>query len=261
MRPDIHPLSDGLGKLEYIEAVLGPAPDWLSARAVASGCQTDELRAAVLRQTGPTDERTIGVQLMTRFAETAEFAPMLYALTRRVPVLSLDSLRFQTYDGETFTRIALASGAFHCLAGDPDVNHPDARPVGSIDDLRRLLVEGLQQYHAPMVDCLQATYRLGRKVLWGRAAMGLASIVTITAEQDGMDAAVDDYRAVLGHAQELGLAPPTVEVLEESGQRRLAVWQGVCCLAYRWVPDNERCAGSCPLIPRAERVASAFAEA
>jgi hypothetical protein len=171
-------------------------------------------------------------------------------LDRRVPLDPMTEARLGPTASSPDGSIVLASGRFACLGSDRAADHPDARPVDSIEELRRVhhrvVADALM---APAVEAIVERRLVGRKALAGMVGSRLAAVAVLLArgpeERQRMSAEV--LALADGHPVSRGALPVFYETPRGRGHT-LAHVRGTCCLYYE-LPDGEKCEGTCPIAP------------
>ena len=257
-----HPIALSLARLsptdDWFEARLGPAPEgWLRAGGMGVDPEAvGELERQTRAASGAEDRLSVGTMMTWRWAEVARAASMVYLRERRIPDLDAQAVAFMTYSDDAPTRIAFASPVFACLADDPDASHPDARPVAGLEELRATLVRRIEQFVEPAVQAVSASTGLGRKPAWGLAAgAAIVEMAESLADDGEPERAAEELAALMSHARDLAMAPPSAELFHHDGVPHLALRLGACCRVYRWADrPGSKCA-FCPILSRDERLA------
>lgn len=257
-----HPIAQSLARLhptdDWFDARLGPAPEgWLWAGGMGVDPEAvRELERQTRAASGAEDKLSVGTMMTWRWAEVARAASMVYLRERRIPDLDPSTVAFVTYTDWGPTRLAFASPIFVCLDDDPDAAHPDARPVAGLEELRAALVRRIEAFVEPAVAAISEATGLGHKPAWGLAAgAAIVEMAESLADDGEPERAAEEVAALMAHARDLAIAPPSAELFQHDGAPRLALRLGACCRIYRWADrPGSKCA-FCPLLSRDERLA------
>ncbi|MFB6615975.1 (2Fe-2S)-binding protein [Streptomyces sp. NPDC085524] len=84
-------------------------------------------------------------------------------LHRRVPRLPAERVAFHRTDG----RMAVRTGTFSCLPGDPAAALPGARVVPGEEELRAEVRAAVAEHLGPLLEGFGPRMRRGRRALWG----------------------------------------------------------------------------------------------
>ncbi|MGH3646108.1 MAG: hypothetical protein ACRDTM_02875 [Micromonosporaceae bacterium] len=182
-------------------------------------------------------------------------APLTGALLteRRVPVPEPGELWLRP----SFTGVdALAVGRVGLTVLDDDpLAGPEVTAVASVDELRRVAVDGYRAVLVPLLEVVAASTRRGRRALWADAGDRLATYLLLAGRATG------DDRAGRAEADALlALAEPPLRHdpawLEFTHRGRPVVWKRrpVCCLIYQAPTFRGQYCATCPLVPESETV-------
>ncbi|MFF2525256.1 (2Fe-2S)-binding protein [Streptomyces liangshanensis] len=171
-------------------------------------------------------------------------------LHRRVPRVPVADVAFQRVLG----RMAVRTGSFACLPGDPAAGHPDARVVPDEEALRGEVRAAVAEHLGPVLEGFAPRMRRGRRALWGMATDEIVEGLWYVSHLLG-----EERRAMA--ELELLLPGATKPYVGAAGFRDLTGPDGAalatrdrasCCLHYTLRPDDT-CV-TCPRTCDADRV-------
>jgi hypothetical protein len=175
-------------------------------------------------------------------------------LCRRVPRLRLSQVWYQAALG----RLAVRTGTFACLPGDPAALLPGARVVPDEEALRAEVRESVAEHLAPLFEAFGPRMRRGNRARWGMATDEITEGLWHVGRLLG---AHEEQRAV----RELKLLlPGTTAPYTASGAgfralscpdgQALATRDRASCCGFYTVRPKEACT-TCPRTSDADRVA------
>ncbi|MFJ6116775.1 (2Fe-2S)-binding protein [Streptomyces sp. NPDC092129] len=178
-------------------------------------------------------------------------------LQRRVPRFPVDHVTFQ----RTLGRMAVRTGAFTCLPGDPAADLPRARVVADEEALRAEVRDAVAEHLGPVLAGFGPRMRRRGRALWGTATDEVVDGLLYVAQLLG-----EEPRA----RRELELLMPggTMPYAGSAGFRELTGPNGeslstrdrvTCCMFYTLRPEDT--CDTCPRICDAERVVKLTADA
>ncbi|NGO69822.1 (2Fe-2S)-binding protein [Streptomyces boncukensis] len=171
-------------------------------------------------------------------------------LHRRVPRLPLDAVAVQRTEG----RLAVRTGEFACLPGDPARGAPGATAVADEEALRAAVRDAVAGHLAPVLEGFRPRMRRGARALWGMAADEVTEGLWYLGHLLGEERRAKEEAAAL-------LPGGTPPFTRSAGFRELTAPDGAllptrdrasCCLYYTLRPDDT-CV-TCPRTGDAERV-------
>ncbi len=178
-----HPLAQTLDRVrqlnEYLKPELGTpsgiagfaAADLASGSARLAGLVV--YTQARLRTTAPTI--TASAILQSYQWPLISTASACYLVDRRVPDLSVANIRTRYSAEHEAEALALGSGRFAALPGDPAADHPDATSVADLEALRTWLRTGLEAHLGGVIADLSAHCGCKPRGLWLNVADSCAS--------------------------------------------------------------------------------------
>lgn len=171
-------------------------------------------------------------------------------LHRRVPRLTVEDVSFQRSEG----RLAVRTGAFACLPGDPAAALPGARVLAGEEELRAELRAATAEHLAPLLDAFGPRMRRRGRALWGTATDEIVEGLWYVGHLLG-----EEQRALRELGQLLpGATAPYArgaafrELAAPDEQPLLTRDRASCCLYYTLRPQDT-CV-TCPRTCDAERV-------
>ncbi|RKN06963.1 (2Fe-2S)-binding protein [Streptomyces radicis] len=171
-------------------------------------------------------------------------------LLRRVPLLAPGDVSF--HRGER--RMTVRPGAFACLADDPAVDHPGARPVADEEALRATVRRAAADHLGPVLAAFGPRMRRGPRALWGTATDELVEALWYVGSLLG-----EEERAVAEAGQLLpGAVTPFArgasfrELTGPEGEALRTRDRASCCMFYTLRPEDT-CV-TCPRTCDGERI-------
>ncbi|MEE1926844.1 (2Fe-2S)-binding protein [Streptomyces sp. TRM 70351] len=251
-------LLPGLGITEVGDGRLPAGDGWVGSAELAGGGSALD---AFLAWDGEQVERDYGTR--ARPDVIASFGLHRYAwpatllitvpwfLHRRVPRLPVDAVAFHRATG----RLAVRTGSFACLPGDPAAARPGARVVPDEEALRAEVRDAVAEHLAPVLDGFRPRMRRGPRALWGVASdeitEGLWYVGQLLGEEER---AVEEAGLLLpGSASPYPRGAGFRELTAPDGTRLATRDRASCCLFYTLRPQDT-CV-TCPRTCDAERVA------
>lgn len=179
-------------------------------------------------------------------------------LARRVPAVSLDSVRFHWHDSGYIDAVALATPRFYALPDDADAAHDDALLVADVDALRERFCVAYEEAVAAFVPAYRANSGLGAPALWAAAsdACSYTLITALTALGRGDDSDAEVAAIIQRDGSRLNRRAGVLWV--QDGPVKIPQFNRVgCCLWYTLPGNEDALCASCPLRPLEERLAMA----
>jgi hypothetical protein len=206
--------------------------------------------------------RIAGLSLAYRLGAIAAPAITTLAAMRRLPDLSAGNVLVDDSAGARIERFSLRSLRFFCLPDDPEVEHPDAMVVDTVDTLReRFHALYARAWLAELIEAVEQLSPLNEKALWGMVASGWASSAGHLAAAAGHPRrAITDVLELLAGEPRTRRSSLAFYIDDRGAGAIVRHWRGVCCLTYR-LAGNEMCEGECPLLPGGRLVLEGAASA
>ncbi|MEO7193324.1 MAG: (2Fe-2S)-binding protein [Pseudonocardiaceae bacterium] len=213
-----------------------------------------EQYAHVAEKTYVPDKTTAGYVLQWYLVIPSYLGGLLFHSARRVPALSPRQLSFRL-DAAELREVALRSGRFWCLPGDPDASHPDAMPVPNEATLGAVLRRQVIAHATRFLAVYHPQVRFGRRTQWAAVTDALDRSLLLAGRSFGSPrSGADDARLVLADGEDpLTSASTICQITDEHGHTHWTRRRGSCCFLYA-VPGIERPCTTCPRVSDAERV-------
>jgi hypothetical protein len=259
----VHPLDDTLARLGgRVHALRLGAPDgWLTLSDVCGDAYADVVDVAATgyatRRSDIRGNRML--EIWTWLVATPAAATLL--LDRRLPDVGADNVAVVPGLWVDPAPVALRSGRFWCLPGDPAADHPDATVVA---DERALVLElnaMLRERHLPeLIETIAVRSRRGRRALWRGATDQLVGAFTRAGTALGCEADAMALARIAGDGEKPMRAQVRIERFELEGLPPYTMHlRDGCCLYYRVDGRPPHCS-NCPLVDDEHRVELLAAE-
>lgn len=219
-------------------------PEWLGVDEVLA---SEGLKAAMLARVAGVSSRPDDYICTEWMIESwsrglADLAGSFMVSDRRLPDLGAENLIVAPFKGMV-SATAVKSASMTVLKGDPEAIAAGARAVDDWKGLADLMLEGLTDLFAPMVDWADGHGLRPAKTLWNSCGDRIAqSLLWCGKAFDEEDFAFELTEYLL--AQFGPMSVPVERDLDEAGQPYHL--RSTCCLNYR-TPEGGYCL-ACPLL-------------
>jgi hypothetical protein len=225
--------------------------DWTRCADVDTAHVAEWERAVAaqhVREYGRSHPTAAAAYVLGWYAGTpAMLGGAFFRLARRVPRLGRDALAFHRGREEYPDAVALLDDRFWCLSGDPSADHPGATVVAD-DAALAAVLRAQVRAHADAFLAGYPSRPLPRRALLGAFTDGVDTGLWLAGADDRL---LPDAATALPGAT---LPASTLEVLLDGrGRRHVDRRTLSCCYYFKVDPDAGPC-GTCPRIPRDERV-------
>jgi hypothetical protein len=240
------PLAQTLDSVRRLSAYLkadidvSPGPDWLTAADLAPGAAPLEALIAAtqarLRTTAPTI--TASALLQSNQWPLISTAIACYLVHRRVPDLSIVSVRTHYNAEHEADALALNSGRFAALPNDFAADHLDAVVVANVDALRTTVRTSIEAHLSAVIEQLCAHFACKPRGLWLNVADALARTIvwlmqehapaTTAAQIEAEIAALIRIPASPLYRRQIGLIE-----LAYHGRSQVFLDRATCCFWYK----------------------------
>ena len=259
-------LTEVLPAFDVVELAAGvPLPDgpgWFSGRALAEDPAALEeylaMEAADSLRNNGTDARADVVATfgLHRYAWPACLLVTLpWFLHRRVPRLPSDAFAYH----RATRRLAVRTGEFSCLPGDPAALTPHARTTDE-EGLRTAVRQAVAEHLTPLLDAFRRRMRRGDRALWGMATdeivEGLWYLGSLLGEEER--ARRETELLLPGHTTPFAQGAGFRSLAGPDGETLTTRTRASCCMFYTVRPADTcvTCPRTCDT-ERVERLASA----
>ncbi|MFJ3821856.1 (2Fe-2S)-binding protein [Streptomyces nodosus] len=238
--------------------------DWFPAAELAAGGAALEAflawdEAQVVRDYGQQARPDVVASFgLHRYAWPACLLITLpWFLRHRVPRLPVEHVTFQRAQG----RMAVRTGAFACLPGDPAAGLPGARVVADEEALRAEVRAAVAEHLGPVLTGFGPRMRRRGRALWGMATDEVVEGLWYLAHLLGEERrAMRELELLLpGATKPYAGAAAFRELTGPAGETLPTRDRASCCLFYTLRPEDT--CTTCPRTPDADRVAKLVAAA